>query len=377
MPQDSASAIPFPKPLTDDPRDSYTLPSGYYTDPAVFELEKERIFFRTWSYACHVSQVRSPGDFVAFRLVDQPLFVVRDGDGNLRAFHNVCQHRAHELVRGSGNLKAVITCPYHAWAYGLDGSLRSARKCEAVRGFDKSEFGLRPVRLEVLCDMVFVNLDDGAAPLHELAPRLESEIRENLPYWDDLELAEVFDFGGAANEAGWKVVVDNYLECYHCEAAHPQFVDLIEMPTYEHIVDGITARQKGHDVRLVNSAYPIAPDARMPHSIFWYLWPTTTINVMPGMGDLLIMQIIPEGPFRTRFTSSRFAPPGTPNDPVRRNYFENVVGFEDLQLCESTQRGLFSRGYDQGRLMVDDALGGEGEHAVHFFHKMVRDALAS
>lgn len=376
MTQGNVLAVDFGRPLSDDPEFSYTLPSRYYTDPAIFELEKEKIFHRSWSFVCHANRLAEPGDYVAGDVVGQPVFVLRDRRGVLRGFHNVCQHRAHELVSGAGRLKTMIVCPYHAWAYGLDGTLRAARNCDAVAGFDKADFGLRPVRVETLCNLVFANLDMDARPIAELAPNLEADIRGRVPYLDELEPAEVYDFGGRPIDAGWKVVVDNYVECYHCEPAHPAFSDIICMPTYEHTIDGITARQVGRDVRRRNTAYPLAEDARMPHSVFWYLWPTTTINVLPDDdGDLMVTQILPDGPFRTRFVNHRFARDGAPDKEARRDYVQNVLGVEDTLLCESVQRGLFSKGYDQGRFIVDASRGGVGEHVVHFFHTMVRDAL--
>ena len=368
--------VDFGRPLTADPGRSYTLPSRYYTDPDIFELEKERIFYRSWVYFCHASQIAEPGDYLADTIIDDPVFVLRDRKGELRGYHNVCQHRAHHLLEGAGNVKATITCPYHAWAYGLDGTLRTARNCEHVPGFDKAEFSLRPVQVEEMCGLVFVNLDSEAPPLAEQAPNLAADIQSELPYWNDLSLSEVYDFGGRAMDAGWKVVIDNYLECYHCEVAHPQFCDLIRMPTYENTIDGITALQKGWDIRHDNSAYDLARDSRMPHSLFWYVWPITTINVMPGDGDIMITKAVPVGHLQTRFASYRLSPDGAADKPDRRNYLENVLGTEDLLLCESVQRGLFSRGYDQGRFIVDGETSGVGEHVVHHFHRLVQDALA-
>ena len=235
----------FPKPLTEDATRSYTLPAGYYTDPEIFELEKERIFYRTWQYVGPASEVAKAGDYMTTNVVDQGVFVIRGRDGELRAFYNVCQHRAHELLQGKGNVKAVITCPYHAWAYAPDGSLRTARNCEMVAGFDKKDFGLRPVRVEEFCNLVFVNLDDDAAPLAEQAPNLEASIRAFVPNYDELAFTGTGTFGDSVMQAGWKVVVDNYVECYHCGPAHPAFADMIDMACYEHTIDGISAFQLG------------------------------------------------------------------------------------------------------------------------------------
>jgi carnitine monooxygenase subunit len=289
--------------------------------------------------------------------------VVRGRDAKLRAFYNVCQHRAHELLTGTGNLKAVITCPYHAWAYDLEGKLRTARNCENVKGFDKADFTLPQVRVETL------------ANLAEQAPNLEADLRANVPHWDALEFTNSYDFGGRPIEAGWKVVVDNYVECYHCATAHPAFADMIEIPAYENSTDGITALQIGPKIHADNSAYKLTQEDSIDRAYFWYLWPTTTINMLPGRGDVMITNVVPQGPGRTAFHNDRFAVGGEPEIPERQNYLQNILGVEDMELCESVQRGLVSKGYDQGRFMVDEARSGEGEHAAHFFHKLVLDAL--
>ena len=143
MAQSNVVRAPFAKPLSEDATRSYTLPARYYTDPAVFEREKEEIFFKSWQYVGPASEVAQPGDYMTTTIVDQGVFAIRGRDGELRAFYNVCQHRAHELLQGKGNVKAVITCPYHAWAYAPDGALRTARNCEAVAGFDKKDFSLQ------------------------------------------------------------------------------------------------------------------------------------------------------------------------------------------------------------------------------------------
>jgi len=375
MASQNVLTVDFGRPLSSDPERSYTLPSSWYTDPAIFEREKERIFHRSWIYACHESQVANPGDYATVQVVDQGVAVVRGRDGTLRAFYNVCQHRAHELLQGTGNVKAVITCPYHAWAYDLQGKLRTARNCESVKGFDKADFTLKGVRVEIFCNLVFVNLDPDAVPLAEQAPNLERDIREVVPQWDELRLRDSYDFGGRPIDAGWKVVVDNYVECYHCAPAHPAFADMIDMPSYEHTIDGITARQLGPRIKADNTAYRLGEGDTMMRSVFWYLWPTTTINVLPGKGDVFITNVVPHGPATTAFVNNRFSVSDAPEIAERRNYAENILGVEDLLLCESVQRGLRSKGYDQGRLIVDEARTGEGEHVVHFFHKMVLDAL--
>ena len=147
-----------------DPERSYNLPARYYTDPEIFEREKEAIFFKTWQFVGHVEDLPEPGCYITTKIFDQNVVIIRGKDGHLRAFYNVCSHRAHELLEGSGK-EAKISCPYHGWTYELDGGLFSARGSEKVKGFEPSEFCLKTVRLEVFLNLIFVNLDPDAPSL--------------------------------------------------------------------------------------------------------------------------------------------------------------------------------------------------------------------
>ena len=186
---DKPSTLPeLQLPLESDPQQSFTLPSGYYTDPAVYELEKEAIFYRTWQFVCHSGEVPNPGDYTTLKVCDQNIFVMRGADEQLRAFYNVCRHRAHELLQGQGNVKNVITCPYHAWTYEKDGALRGAPNSSKRPGFDKAQYGLRETRLEEFLGCVFINLDDNAASLNETAGDLAEDIRKRVPFVDKKRL---------------------------------------------------------------------------------------------------------------------------------------------------------------------------------------------
>ena len=190
------------------------LDGRYYTDAAVYDRARRDIFFRTWQFAAHTSQVEAPGDYVAFSVLDQDLFVVRGGDGVLRCFFNVCQHRGHLLVQGTGRSR-VLRCPYHAWAYGPDGRLRGAPNANKVSGFDKDAICLSEVRLEVFCGFVFVNLDPDAPSLAESYPGVEAAARALCPDLEDRAFVHAHEVVEACN---WLVAVENYNECYHCKA---------------------------------------------------------------------------------------------------------------------------------------------------------------
>lgn len=372
---DSASLTDYAKPLVDAPEESFTLPSYLYTDPAIYEIEKREIFYKSWQFVAHKSSFETPGDYVTVQICDQNLFVMLGGDGVLRAFYNVCQHRAHELLpAGTGNVKSVIVCPYHAWAFEREGNLRGAPRSSKRPGFNKAEFALKQAKLEMFLDCAFINLDPNAPSLAEQAGDLEADVREKLPFFDDLKHPSVAQFGETRIKAGWKVVVDNYVECYHCDHAHKDFADLICMDSYKHDTFGLWARQLGEDIKLKNSAYELSGDEACLQSAFWFLWPNTTINIMPGHAEINISVVRPLGLTDSDFGGVTLSLEPTENK-ARDSYTADVLVPEDISLCESVQRGLHSFGYTQGPMMVDAERSGRGEHAIHHFHRLVQHAL--
>ena len=374
----SDTALPdMEQPLTNEPRTSFTLSSEYYTDPAIYEREKEAIFYRTWQYIAHRSAFQEAGDYVTLRICDQNVFVMKGGDGVLRAFYNVCRHRAHELLsEPQGNVKSAIVCPYHAWTFEREGGLRRARFSEDRPGFDRADYALRTIRLEVFCDCVFVNLDEDAESLASLAGEMEEDLRRRIPFMDNLKMHSYrIDLLGSTHQhAGWKVVVDNYVECYHCRHAHPDFASLISMDHYRVDVGRIWSRQLGSETRPKNTAYDFDPDDGYPGSMFWYLWPNTTFNILPGSNELAVFAIQPRGHELTSFEGHVLTADGRTNE-ARTEYTANILAPEDIALCESVQRGLKSKGYDQGPIMAGAAPTGENEYAIHHFHRLVHDAL--
>ena len=359
-----------------DPKQSHTLPARFYTDPGVFESEKGAIFYRTWHYAGHVSQVAEPGQFLTTKIHEQNVFVARGRDGELRAFYNVCAHRGHELLTGTGK-KNVITCPYHAWAYDFDGKLVAARNSENVDGFNKCDFSLKPVQVEVFCGMVLINLDPNAVPFCEEMAGLEDEIRRYLPRVDDLAFAQRDTYNVDAN---WKVLVDNFLECYHCAPAHKDFVDLVDMDSYRTITHKRYSSQCSAAPRTKNSkAFEFETgDVDFGYAGF-FVWPNFTIWIYPGEPNMSVLQMNPDGVETCLEYQDWFTLGGelTPQLQDAVAYQKDVLQPEDIALCESVQQGLHSKSYNQGRFIVDRGKTELSEHAVHHFQKMVADALGA
>ena len=329
------------KSFSTNPATSFTMPARFYLDPDIHAQENESIFFRSWWYAGHTSQLTQPGEYLTTKIDNQSIFVVRDASNELRAFYNVCQHRGHELVAGVGHAKFIV-CPYHAWSYELDGSLRSARNTEDMPDFNKCDFSLKPVRVEQVCGLVFINLDPDAEPLGEQAMELEQEIREFCPDVDDL----IFTQRDTYNvESNWKVMVDNFLECYHCHVAHRDFVDLVDMKSYRSTPKGIYSSHISKTAKSTNnSAYKFETGDVDFGYAGWYLWPNLTIWAYPGEQNLSILQMIPDGPNRTIEYQDWFVPAGKPSQQLKdaMDYQKDALQPEDVGLCESVQRGLQS-----------------------------------
>ncbi|MEF9604769.1 aromatic ring-hydroxylating dioxygenase subunit alpha, partial [Paracoccus sp. PXZ] len=188
-----------------NPSRTMSLNADAYTDPRWYQVDLQAIIAKTWQWVCHVEKVRNPGNYIAAEIAGQPVAVVRDREGKLRAFYNVCKHRAHHLLEGNGNTTRIM-CPYHAWTYKLDGQLVRAPHTETLEDFNAKEICLDQVQVEEFCGFVYVNLDSTAEPLAKLSGDLETEIRHWAPDIDNLTFGKRLTYEIRSN---WKNVIDN------------------------------------------------------------------------------------------------------------------------------------------------------------------------
>jgi phenylpropionate dioxygenase-like ring-hydroxylating dioxygenase large terminal subunit len=242
-------------------------------------------------------------------------------------------------------------------------------------GFRREEFNLKPVRIETLADrFVFFNLDAGAEPLAVQAPGLADELRAEIPQFDRLTLGEgTFT---APIRANWKAALDNYLECYHCAGAHPALGELLDLSSFRVAVHPGWMSHKADLGHHDNPAYPVSAQAVNTGARFWWLWPTTTFNVLPGSPEVSVSSFLPVTAGTALQWGNRFGLPDAPIDAARERYRNGLLTDEDIAIVESVQRGLASRGYQAGRFVVDANDGELSEIAVHHFHKMIAAALA-
>lgn len=358
-----------------------TLPAYYYTDPVVLEIEKTELFFKNWHYVCHMDRLDAPGKFVTASLFDQDFFLVRGKDGDIRAFYNVCAHRGHRLLDGAGQ-KTRITCPYHSWTYDLGGQLIGLRSSGQKQKFARSDICLSSIRVDRILDFVFINLDPGAIPLAEYAPGLADSIASKVPDLGIYSSQEQSDYFGGTYGCNWKIVIDNFLECYHCETAHASFSDLMDIAN---------SRLSFHDTysyqyiptagKADNAAFPLDLSEDDLDGHFWFLFPNTFFSVFPGVKNFSVSRSEPAGAHQTRRMFDMLAPASADHKDCRERvearskWGLEIVNEEDKALCENVQRGMHQRGYSQGYYLVEPDNHNLTEEGVHFFHRNYADRL--
>jgi choline monooxygenase len=325
---------------------AYTPPASWYVMPEFLAHERERIFRRTWQAVGRADQVSKPGDFFAGCLLDDPYVVVRDQEGTLRAFHNVCRHHAAQVCEGEGKL-GEFACPYHGWTYRLDGKLVKAPRLGQSEVFDRDAFGLKPIAVETWGPLVFIYLGDDPPPL---APQL-SELKRRLDAMGTGALAfaarRTYDM-----RCNWKVYVDNYLDGgYHVAVLHKALAGQLDLDTY---VNEIFERFSIQAVRSPEEA-PGAADGDFSERIgaealYAFVHPNVMLN---RYGPILDTNyVVPLGPDRTRVVFDFFFK--ETEGPGARDFIEKSLAAsdrvqeEDGMICESVQRGLGSPAYDRG-----------------------------
>jgi phenylpropionate dioxygenase-like ring-hydroxylating dioxygenase large terminal subunit/AcrR family transcriptional regulator len=339
----------------------YTLPAWTYRNAEFLELEKEHLLMPSWQIACHVSELKRTGDYVAFEFFGERGFVIRDEAGTLRAFHNVCAHRAHAVVTGrSGHCPKFLACPYHGWTYHLDGRNRSVSAPDTFPRFDRSGFGLKPIELEQFMGLVFVRFRGGEPGV---AQRLEP-YRAELAHYRIEDMVPLDEGWEQTHDIDWKNVVENYVEDYHFPMGHPGLSALMEQE-YDREVTPTGAMRLSHRMRreplrswsaeryaaIQPAVAHLPPDLQRRWSYFG-LFPNVFFDVYPEWLDYF--QVIPEAAGKVRLRARTYGFPDERRE-MRAARFLSVrinarVQAEDNLLTRSVQQGLASSAYSRGIL---------------------------
>jgi phenylpropionate dioxygenase-like ring-hydroxylating dioxygenase large terminal subunit len=365
--------------LNEQPGMVSALPAWVYNNADLTRLEIERILMPSWQIVCHINNIPKVGDFQTFDLGPESVLVVRDRDHQFRGYHNVCRHRGARLLDGKGNCPATITCPYHGWTYKHDGSLLATPVKDSFPGLDRSQYGLRPVRVEVAFGFVFVCLAGNP-------PSVAQTWGPILEFFKPYHLEDMVPLGPITEErwpVDWKIAMDNYLESYHVPIGHPG-LNRMFTPDYEDQV-GVPGIACGTSwlreqesprwsertyQRMVRNVATHLPEKERRCWRFFSCLPNLGIDVFPDQMDFF--QLLPDGPGRTIVRGAVF---GIPDDrrEMRALRFlsariNNSVNNEDKWLCSRVQRGLASTSYKPGPLSTL-------ERWMLEFHDLLRERI--
>lgn len=356
-----------------------TLPGRYYTDERVFALEQAKIFEDMWFCAVRASDIPAAGDFRTVQVGTESLLISRSRRGEVRAFFNVCRHRGAQIcTEESGSVKRAFQCPYHAWTYDLDGKLIAAPNLTKMPDIDRVEYGLRTVHLREWLGYVWVCLADEppsfeSTVMQEIVDRL-GEV-ENLDHYDLANLSVgrriVYDV-----KANWKLIVENFMECYHCATIHPELTEVL--PEF---ADGLAAQVfvnhgaefaegvRGFTVdgsEGVDAIPTIDPEQdRRYYAVT--IKPQVFVNMVPD--HIIFHRMFPMGPDRTVVECDWLFLPSvveSGRDVSKSVELFHRVNSQDFEACERTQPAMSSRMYADGGVLVPS------EHHIGEFHDWLR-----
>jgi phenylpropionate dioxygenase-like ring-hydroxylating dioxygenase large terminal subunit len=341
-----------------------TLPYSWYVDDAVAAAERETIWRRTWQYVGHLGELDGPGSLFPTQVAGLPVVVVLDRDAELRAFFNVCRHRGTILVN-EPQRRGTIQCPYHAWTYGLDGALRGAPRSKDEPGFEKEGLGLVSVQVDTWGPFVFANPDPDASPLAEALGDLPAVVAENGLDVDTLRFHTRAPYKIRAN---WKVAIENYLECYHCQLNHPDLVRVIDEEAQRQEVAGLRLSQMPPISSGADTPYDLSNG--VPTAQYHILFPSLKFNVNPGRPNLSIGPVWPVAPDRSSAWLDYFFAEGTDEAWIQELLaFDTQIGVEDVALVEAVQKGAGSGAMGEGRLLA------RTEVLIAAFQDLVRERV--
>jgi choline monooxygenase len=342
--------------------EALTPPSSWYVDPRIFELERRTVFARAWQMCGRADQVRVPGQYITCEVAGDPILVVRGADDVLRGFFNVCRHHAAVVMTKTEGTTETLRCPYHGWTYSLDGALIMTPEFAGVRNFDRSANGLVPLKTAVWEGWIFVKLISEGPSLEDfLAADLTQQIRQltlEKLHWTERRTYKL--------NCNWKVFVDNYLDGgYHVPHLHRGLNSVLDSGKYA-IEIGARFCLQSSPVSTEKADAQTAEVRKGDHALYYWIYPNLMINWYEGVMDTNL--VCPRGVDRTEvifdFYFADISEAARESNLASINVSERVQA-EDVEICESVQRGLASRAYTAGRLSV------RREAGEHLFHRLL------
>ncbi|OQU98527.1 Rieske [2Fe-2S] domain-containing protein [Cladophialophora immunda] len=337
------------------------LPASWYTSEEMYQLERRAIFSKRWMLITHRTRLGQSGDYLKFDIAGYEFVLCRDRKGEINGFHNVCRHRAFPVVQGQQGTAKIFACKYHGWSYALDGKLAKAPKYDELEDFDKAQNGLFPIHVRVdACGFIWVNLDSSETPevpWEQDFDGVDIQERYMVYNFDDYILDHEYKLDGAYN---WKILADNFNECYHCPTAHPDIPTLADIETHD--VTGV-------DGYITHQSTPTEEQKKLGMAIAsTYFFPNVSISVLPHF--IMLQRFLPNGPKSSSMHYQIYRNKNSTEEDFQRIHqlYAKVVS-EDKILCELAQRnlnaGVFVNGQMHPRL----------EKGPLYFQQRAREAI--
>ena len=330
-----------------------SLPQKYFVSSEIFAQEQAEIFSKTWLLVGHQSQVANAGDYFLAKIAGESLIIVKDQRSIIRGLYNVCRHRGTRLKEDASGHASAIQCPYHAWTYGLDGRLIGAPHMDGVPGFDKADYPLHPVNLALWEGFIFLNLRRNPKPLEKWFAPLNGK----FSYWNMsiLQPAKRIEYDVRAN---WKLMFENYSECYHCPGVHPQLQKVSPYDSAENdlregpFLGGFMKINPGKSLTMSgNACAAFVGEIENLQRVFYYsIFPNMLLSLHPEY--VMVHQLWPQSPERTLIVCDWFFHPDAfdrpdfkPDDAIE---FWDMTNKQDWHVCELSQQGIASGAYEPG-----------------------------
>jgi Rieske 2Fe-2S family protein len=336
-----------------------SLPQKYFVSPEVFAKEQAEIFSKEWLLVGHQSQIPKAGNYIVQEVIGESLIVIRDKNGEINGFFNVCRHRGTRLMEDACGHSSTIQCPYHAWTYALDGRLIGAPHMDEVPEFDKADYSLHRVNLGLWEGFIFVNLGDASTERGSYRSLEEcfAPLNGKFSHWNMsiLQPAKRIEYDVRAN---WKLMFENYSECYHCPGVHPQLQKVSPYDSAENdlregpFLGGFMKINPGKSLTMSgNACAAFVGKIENLQQVFYYsIFPNMLLSLHPEY--VMVHQLWPQSPERTLIVCDWFFHPDAfkrqdfkPEDAIE---FWDMVNKQDWHVCELSQRGISSRAYEQG-----------------------------
>jgi len=372
------------KSLIANRKPGYSLEAPFYNSQAIFDVDMSEVFCKSWIFIGLTCELPKTGNYISLDIGNNPIFLVRDKNNDIKGYHNTCRHRGHKVVLGETGKVAKLVCPYHQWTYELDGELLFANDMEQTGSFNKKEFNLHPISVEILAGYIFVSLADNPEPFGAFAEKAKAHIDIH-----DLDNAKVAVESHIIEDANWKLVIENNRECYHCNGAHPELLkSLIEFDDttdpratdefkalcaakaqkwdelgvpHHHVEEGLrnrivrmplldgTVSMTMDGKRGCNKLLGNIPDEDMGAMRFLHL--PNSWNHFQG-DHLVTFRVLPLGPQKTLVTTKwivhKDAVEGVDYDPERLRHVWDQTNDQDRLLAERSQAGINSKAYQPG-----------------------------